>query len=90
MDKTSKIKKFFNGRKWNLVRTRKKILIFTILFALVYTVVDLIMTALQCTPDSVLTSEVFSYCKWLVATGTTITLTDKILPRNNVDDETEE
>jgi len=90
--KTGKLKKFFNGRRWNLVRTRKKILVFTILFVLIYTVIDLVMTAKQCTPDSTLTSELFSYCKWLVATGTTITLADKLVPPKDdaVDDGVEE
>ena len=91
--KQGKLKTFFNGRRWNVVRTRKKILIFTILFVLIYTIIDLIMTIMQCTPDSTLTSELFSYCKRLVATGTTVTVVDKVVPNKNndiVDDETEE
>lgn len=87
-----KIKNFFNGRKWNAVRTRKKILIFTILFVIVYTAINLGMTAFSVAPDSTLTSELFSYCKWLVATGTSITLADKFIPSKDeiVDDEVEE
>lgn len=92
--KQNKIKTFFNGRRWNLVRTRKKILVFTILFVVGYTIINLAMTALSVTPDSTLTSELFGYCKWLVATGTSITLADKIIPSKNseevVGDEVEE
>lgn len=70
-------KNTFNARPWNSIRTRKKILAFSILFVVIYTVVNLILTYIGYAPDGTLTTEVFSFCKWIVATGTSITLADK-------------
>lgn len=71
------LKKTFNAKPWNNVRTRKKTLVFAVLFAVIYTIINLIMTLFNAPPDGTLTSEVFSFCKWLVGTGTSITLADK-------------
>lgn len=81
----------FNGKPWNSIRTRKKTLAFAILFAVIYAIINLIMTYIGSTPDSTLTSEVFSFCKWLVGTGTSITLADKasdiVVGLRNADEE---
>lgn len=88
-----KIKNLFNGKKWNSVRTRKKVLLFTISAVMIYTALNLLMTGFGLTPDSVLTSELFGFCKWLVVTGTSITLAEKVVPAKKdtiIDDDVEE
>ncbi len=71
-------KKFFNSQKWNAVKTRKKMLIFSIILIIVYTTISLVMLFNSHELDSTLTSEFFGFAKWLVASGVALTLTDKI------------
>lgn len=70
-------KRTFNAKPWNTIRTRKKTLAFAIFFVVIYTIINLILTYVGSSPDGTLTTEVFSFCKWLVGTGTSITLADK-------------
>lgn len=72
------LSRIFNGRRWNEVRTRKKMLIFSIIIVLLYTIIGIAMLWLDKVMDSTLTSEYFSYAKWLVGSGVAITLADKV------------
>lgn len=70
-------KKIFSARKWNEVRTRKKMLFFAIFLALTYTTVSYALLTNGKELDSTLTEEFFTFAKWLVGSGVAITLTDK-------------
>ena len=70
-------KRVFNGRRWNEVKTRKKMLVFSIVLIVTYTAISITMLCLDKVMDSTLTSEYFSFAKWLVVSGVAITLADK-------------
>jgi hypothetical protein len=83
------IKKFFNGKRWNNVKTRKIMLVLSVVMVIVYTVVGVALVIHRRELNDQLTIEYFSYAKWLVATGGIITVAKVIKGKTN-SDETED
>lgn len=79
---TKKIKNIFNGRKWNGVRTRKKMLFFSIFMAFICFGIECGLSVFDHHIESTLISEWFSYAKWLCGGGLALSLaevaTDKV------------
>lgn len=73
---TKKIKNIFNGRKWNGVRTRKKMLFLSIFMAFICFGVECGMSIFDHHIESTLISEWFSYAKWLCGGGLALSLAD--------------
>jgi hypothetical protein len=81
------IKRFFNAKLWNNVKTRKIILVLSICMVVIYTVVGLILIVHKHDLNDELTTQYFSYAKWLVATGGLITVAKVIKGATNSDDD---
>ena len=76
-----------NNKPWKKWKTRKTTLIFSICFVVVYIVIGIIMGFKNLTLDSTLTTEVFSFFKWLTVTGCAITITKVVKGENDTDSE---
>ena len=80
------IKKFFNGKKWNNVKTRKIMLVMSVFMVVIYTVVAIVLLVHRTELNDQLTIEYFGYAKWLVATGGIITVAKVCKGNTNSDD----
>lgn len=80
-------------RKRRNKKTRNRMLFVVCTFVIIYTVIEVILAftskaqgvALQL--DSTLTSEVFSFAKWVVVTGGTITVAKTVKGNTNSDED---
>lgn len=77
----------FKNKPWKEWKTRKATLIFSIFCICLYIVVGIIMGFNDKMLDSTLTSEVFSFFKWLVITGCAITISKVFKGKTNSDSE---
>lgn len=74
-------------------KTRNVMLFVVCLFVIVYTVVEIVMAfvsmkqGMSVQLDSTLTSEVFSFAKWVVASGATITVAKTAKGETNSDED---
>ena len=63
-----------SNKPWKKWKTRKTTLLFSICFIVIYIIVGIIMCFTGHSLDSTLTTEVFSFFKWLTVTGCAITI----------------
>ena len=68
------LKKFFNKKRWNEIKTRKVMLIFSAGMVLTYTIVAIVLLTKNFLLNDQLTIEYFGYAKWIVAAGAGITI----------------
>ena len=81
------MKKFFNKKRWNQIKTRKVMLIFSAGMVLTYTIVAIILLTKNFILNDQLTIEYFSYAKWIVAAGAGITIAKVWKGSTNSDDD---
>lgn len=81
------LKKFFNKKRWNEIKTRKVMLIFSAGMVLTYTIVAIILLTKNFILNDQLTIEYFSYAKWIVAAGAGITIAKVWKGSTNSDDD---
>ena len=81
------LKKFFNKKRWNEIKTRKVMLIFSAGMVLTYTIVAIILLTKNFLLNDQLTIEYFSYAKWIVAAGAGITIAKVWKGSTNSDDD---
>lgn len=77
--------RLMTNKPWKEWKTRKTTLIFSVVCALTYTITGIILSFFDKSLDSTLTEQVFSFLKWLVLTGCTITIAKVIKGRTNSD-----
>lgn len=68
----------FSDKPWKKWKTRKATLVFSIFCICLYTSFCIVMSFYDKMPDSTLTAEIFDFFKWLILTGCSITILDKI------------
>lgn len=79
----------FKDKPWKEWKTRKTVLIFSVLCVCAYTVFGIILAFADKSLDSALTEQLFSFFKWLVVTGCAITISKVFKGKTNTDcDET--
>ena len=81
------IAKFFNKKLWNNIKTRKIILVLSIIMILSYTVVGLVLIVHHHDLNDELTTQYFSFAKFLVVSGAGITIAKVAKGTTNSDDD---
>lgn len=79
----------FKNKPWKEWKTRKATLIFSIFCICIYILIGIYMGFQDKILDATLTTEVFSFFKWLVITGCTITVA-KVFKGENSNDSIED
>lgn len=73
------------NKPWKEWKTRKTVLIFSVLCVCTYTVFGIILAFADKSLDSSLTEQLFSFFKWLVVTGCAITISKVFKGKTNTD-----